>query len=172
MPSELFLVMLQVSWKVKFATDDKVRRYSSIFIHLTHLTYFFSNSSRIRALLKSLGETRLLLRPHDVSISVTVTTTLAEHHRRTILLGHSLESDLRALQLSHPRCIDTALIFHHPRGRPLRPGLVWLARKWLGRTIQDRGPGGHDPRRGCGGLCGAEIKNGAYPSRRVAASES
>ena len=85
----------------------------------------------------------------------------------TILLGHSLESDLRALQLSHPHCIDTALIFHHPRGRPLKPGLAWLTRKWLGRTIQDRGPGGHDPEedaRACIDLLKAKIKNGTVPT--------
>ena len=101
----------------------------------------------------------------------SITTTLADvqAHLRTlitpstILVGHSLESDLRALQLSHPRCIDTALIFHHPRGRPLKPGLAWLTRKWLGRTIQDRGPGGHDPEedaRACVDLLKAKIKNG------------
>ncbi|KAH8999593.1 hypothetical protein EDB86DRAFT_2908694 [Lactarius hatsudake] len=100
-----------------------------------------------------------------------VTTTLADvqTHLRTlinpstILLGHSLESDLRALQLAHPRCIDTALLFHHPRGRPLKPGLAWLTRKWLGRTIQDRGPGGHNPEedaRACIDLLKAKIKNG------------
>jgi hypothetical protein len=38
--------------------------------------------------------------------------------------------------------------------RPLKLGLAWFARKWLGRTIQDRGPGGHDPLRGCVSLCG------------------
>ncbi|KAN0141729.1 hypothetical protein V8E53_000191, partial [Lactarius tabidus] len=27
-------------------------------------------------------------------------------------------------KLSHPRCIDTALIFHDPRGRPLKPALA------------------------------------------------
>ncbi|KAF8462662.1 hypothetical protein DFH94DRAFT_831793 [Russula ochroleuca] len=101
----------------------------------------------------------------------SVTTTLADVQAHlstlitpsTILIGHSLESDLRALQLSHPRCIDTALIFHHPRGRPLKPGLAWLTRKWLGRTIQDRGPGGHDPEedaRACVDLLKAKIKNG------------
>ena len=82
----------------------------------------------------------------------------------TILVGHSLESDLRALQIAHPLCIDTALIFHHPRGRPLKPGLAWLTRKWLGRTIQDRGPGGHNPEedaRACVDLLKAKIKNGA-----------
>jgi hypothetical protein len=56
-------------------------------------------------------------------------------------LGHS---DPRALKLLHGRCIDTALLFHHPRGRPLKPGLAWLTRKWIGHIIQDRGPGGHN----------------------------
>lgn len=62
-----------------------------------------------------------------------------------ILLGHSLESDLKALKLCHPYCIDTALMYHHPRGRPLKPGLAWLTKKWCGREIQARGEGGHDP---------------------------
>ncbi|KAJ2920031.1 hypothetical protein MD484_g489, partial [Candolleomyces efflorescens] len=62
-----------------------------------------------------------------------------------ILMGHSLESDLRALKLCHPYCIDTALMYHHPRGRPLKPGLAWLTKKWCGREIQTRGEGGHDP---------------------------
>jgi len=34
---------------------------------------------------------------------------------RTILLGHSLESDLKALKLRHPWCIDTAVLFKHPK---------------------------------------------------------
>ncbi|KAF8626807.1 hypothetical protein AX17_006464 [Amanita inopinata Kibby_2008] len=69
----------------------------------------------------------------------------ATSHLTPILLGHSLESDLKALKISHPYCIDTALIYHHPRGRPLKPGLAWLTRKWCGREIQNRGDGGHDP---------------------------
>ncbi|KAG7096805.1 hypothetical protein E1B28_004214 [Marasmius oreades] len=62
-----------------------------------------------------------------------------------ILLGHSLESDLKALKICHPFCIDTAIIYHHPRGRPLKPGLAWLTKKWCNREIQTRGEGGHDP---------------------------
>ncbi|KAI0043270.1 ribonuclease H [Auriscalpium vulgare] len=80
-----------------------------------------------------------------------------------ILLGHSLESDLRALKLSHPRCIDTALIYHHPRGRPLKPGLAWLTKKWCGREIQNRGEGGHDPEedaRACISLLRKKVSNG------------
>ena len=79
-----------------------------------------------------------------------------------VLLGHSLESDLCALKLRHGRCIDTALVYHHPRGRPLKPGLAWLTRKWCGREIQARGEGGHDPEedaRACAELLRRKIEN-------------
>ncbi|KAH7907300.1 hypothetical protein BJ138DRAFT_1014736 [Hygrophoropsis aurantiaca] len=82
----------------------------------------------------------------------------------SILVGHSLESDLKALKIAHPRCIDTALIYHHPRGRPLKPGLAWLTRKWAGREIQTRGEGGHDPEedaRACIDLLKLKVGNGA-----------
>ncbi|KIR50845.1 RNA exonuclease 1 [Cryptococcus gattii Ru294] len=61
----------------------------------------------------------------------------------TILLGHSLECDLNVLRIRHPLCIDTALIYKHPRGPPFKPGLKWLAQKWLQRDIQV-GENGHD----------------------------
>ncbi|KAI9449037.1 hypothetical protein BJY52DRAFT_291196 [Lactarius psammicola] len=81
-----------------------------------------------------------------------VTTTLNMHTRfRTlikplaILLAHSLEPDLHALQLAHQRCIDTALLFHHPCSRPLKLGLAWVTRKYLGHIAENRGPGRHRP---------------------------
>ncbi|KAG5349445.1 hypothetical protein C0989_003902 [Termitomyces sp. Mn162] len=80
-----------------------------------------------------------------------------------ILLGHSLESDLTALKICHPRCIDTALMYHHPRGRPLKPGLAWLTKKWCGREIQTRGDGGHDPEedaRACISLLHKKLESG------------
>ncbi|KAN0141690.1 hypothetical protein V8E53_000152 [Lactarius tabidus] len=64
----------------------------------------------------------------------------------TILVGRSLESESNAVKF-HLRCIDTALIFHHPCGRPLKPGLARLTRKWLGRIIQDCGPSRHHPKK-------------------------
>ncbi|KAL2070916.1 hypothetical protein VTL71DRAFT_13942 [Oculimacula yallundae] len=86
-----------------------------------------------------------------------VTTTLADIqkklvsilHPRAILIGHSLNSDLNALRLTHPFIIDTALIYPHPRGPPLKSSLKWLAQKYLNREIQKghgtTGPGaGHD----------------------------
>jgi len=100
-----------------------------------------------------------------------VTTTLSTVQQKllelitsqTILLGHSLESDLRALKFAHPRCIDTALMYHHPRGRPLKPGLAWLTKKWCHREIQARGEGGHDPEedaRACIELLKKKVTNG------------
>jgi RNA exonuclease 1 len=106
-----------------------------------------------------------------------INTTLAEVQDRLlkllsppsaptpILLGHSLESDLKALKLCHPFCIDTAIVYHHPRGRPLKPGLAWLTKKWCGREIQTRGEGGHDPEedaRACLDLLKKKIENGKY----------
>lgn len=57
----------------------------------------------------------------------------------SILVGHSLESDLKAL------CSDTALMFPLPRGQLLEPGLAWVAKKWCHHKIQTCGEGEHDP---------------------------
>ncbi|KAL5508716.1 hypothetical protein ACEPAG_4801 [Sanghuangporus baumii] len=65
--------------------------------------------------------------------------------------------------LAHSRCIDTALLYHHPRGRPLKPRLAWLTKKWCGREIQNRGEGGHDAEedaRACIELLPRKLKGG------------
>lgn len=82
-----------------------------------------------------------------------VTTTLQDIQKKlvsiftpqTILIGHSLNSDLNALKLTHPFIIDTALLFPHPRGPPLKSSLKWLSQKYLSREIQKgHGSTGHD----------------------------
>lgn len=81
-----------------------------------------------------------------------VTTTLRDIqeklldilHPRTILLGHSLESDTKALQIAHPFIVDTSILFPHPRGPPLKSSLKWLAQKYLSREIQKGGADGHN----------------------------
>jgi RNA exonuclease 1 len=60
-----------------------------------------------------------------------------------VLVGHSLESDLNALKMTHPFIVDTALLYPHPRGLPLRSSLKFLANKYLKREIQ-QGTNGHD----------------------------
>ncbi|ETS01316.1 exonuclease [Trichoderma reesei RUT C-30] len=81
-----------------------------------------------------------------------VTTTLRDIqkklldilHPRTILVGHSLESDTKAIQLAHPFIVDTSIIYPHPRGAPLKSSLKWLAQKYLSREIQKGGALGHN----------------------------
>lgn len=82
-----------------------------------------------------------------------VTTTLQDIQQmllsiltpHTILIGHSLNSDLNALKFTHPFIIDTALLFPHPRGPPLKSSLKWLSQKYLSREIQKgHGSTGHD----------------------------
>ncbi|KAF9954991.1 hypothetical protein BGZ72_004114 [Mortierella alpina] len=81
-----------------------------------------------------------------------VTTRLSDVQRKlqelvtydTILVGHSLENDMKVLKHAHPFIIDTAMVYHHTRGPPFRPSLKWLAQKWLSKKIQTGGELGHD----------------------------
>ncbi|KAJ1553480.1 RNA exonuclease 3, partial [Nowakowskiella sp. JEL0078] len=61
----------------------------------------------------------------------------------TILVGHGLENDLKALRLTHEKIIDTAVIFPHPKSFPFKYSLRILAEKILKKTIQ-QGTKGHD----------------------------
>jgi len=54
----------------------------------------------------------------------------------TILIGHALDNDLRALRLVHRRVVDTAALFPHSRGLPYRRALRDLTKEHLGRSIQ------------------------------------
>ncbi len=44
----------------------------------------------------------------------------------TVLCGHSLENDLRRLQMMHPTCVDTVLLYPHDKGPPYRTKLSSL----------------------------------------------
>ncbi|XP_077331948.1 RNA exonuclease 1 homolog isoform X1 [Lithobates pipiens] len=61
----------------------------------------------------------------------------------TILLGHSLESDLFALKLIHLTVVDTAVVFPHRLGLPYKRALRSLMADHLKRIIQDSVEG-HD----------------------------
>jgi RNA exonuclease 1 len=76
-----------------------------------------------------------------------VTTTLKQIHQelltlfndKTILIGHSLDSDLRALKMIHDTICDTTMIFPHKRGLPFRRALRNLTAEYLKEIIQDNG---------------------------------
>ncbi|XP_023345430.1 uncharacterized protein LOC111714529 isoform X2 [Eurytemora carolleeae] len=61
----------------------------------------------------------------------------------SILIGHGLENDLRALNLLHLNVIDTSLVFPHFYGLPYRRSLRTLVSSYLKRDIQGNA-WGHD----------------------------
>ncbi|CAG4955940.1 unnamed protein product [Colias eurytheme] len=62
----------------------------------------------------------------------------------TILIGHALDNDLRALKLLHSAVVDTCALYPHSRGFPLRRSLRALSQELLGRSVQ-RSSSGHSP---------------------------
>ncbi|GFN95038.1 RNA exonuclease 1-like protein [Plakobranchus ocellatus] len=62
---------------------------------------------------------------------------------KTILMGHSLESDLVALKLIHSTVVDTSLVFPHRLGLPYKRALRHLMLDHLHKIIQSD-EGGHD----------------------------
>uniref|UniRef100_A0A914W4T4 Exonuclease domain-containing protein n=1 Tax=Plectus sambesii TaxID=2011161 RepID=A0A914W4T4_9BILA len=58
-----------------------------------------------------------------------------------ILLGHSLEFDLRALKMSHPYIIDLSFAYNISGTRNLKSSLQTLASVFLGQSIQDSSKG-------------------------------
>jgi RNA exonuclease 1 len=78
-----------------------------------------------------------------------VTTTVDDIQKKILsivssddyLIGHSLENDLQVMRLRHPKIVDTALVFEHPRGPPFKSSLKYLTKQYLNRVIQE---GEHD----------------------------
>ncbi|XP_037891689.1 RNA exonuclease 1 homolog [Glossina fuscipes] len=64
-------------------------------------------------------------------------------HSNTILIGHSLESDLKALKLIHSVVVDTSVLFPHKMGPPKKRALKTLCIENLKRIIQEN-ESGHD----------------------------
>ncbi|KMQ90467.1 rna exonuclease 1-like protein [Lasius niger] len=81
----------------------------------------------------------------------TVTTTILDVQAtlltmfsdKTILVGHSLESDFKALRLLHDTVVDTSIIFPHKNGYPQKRALKNLCSEYLRKLIQND-IGGHD----------------------------
>nr|CAG4650757.1 EOG090X01LQ [Simocephalus serrulatus] len=68
---------------------------------------------------------------------------LSKFSDKTILIGHSFDSDLRALRMIHDTVIDTSVVFPHSRGPPYKKALRTLCGDILQKIIQND-VGGHD----------------------------
>ncbi|EDW16809.1 RNA exonuclease 1 homolog [Drosophila mojavensis] len=64
-------------------------------------------------------------------------------HAKTVLVGHSLESDMKALKLIHDVIVDTSVLFPHKMGLPKKRALKTLCIENLKRIIQEN-EAGHD----------------------------
>lgn len=64
---------------------------------------------------------------------------LSMFHSKTILIGHSLESDLLALKLIHDVVVDTSILYPHKMGPPMKRALKTLCIENLKRIIQEDG---------------------------------
>lgn len=85
------------------------------------------------------GITEESLSPISTSLRDVQAVLLSMFHSRTILIGHSLESDLKALKLIHGVVVDTSVLFPHKMGPPKKRALKTLCIENLKRIIQEDG---------------------------------
>ncbi|XP_035699271.1 RNA exonuclease 1 homolog [Branchiostoma floridae] len=79
----------------------------------------------------------------ETSIRDVQAVLLSMFSADTILLGHSLESDLLSLKIIHSKVVDTSVVFPHKMGPPFKRALRTLMNEFLQKIIQND-VGGHD----------------------------
>ncbi|KAI0136659.1 hypothetical protein BJ170DRAFT_699106 [Xylariales sp. AK1849] len=89
------------------------------------------------------GITKEMIDPVTTTLKDIQAKLLDILHPHTIIVGHSLDSDFKALQITHPFIVDTALLYPHNRGPPLKNSLKFLCQRFLKREIQ-KGTLGHN----------------------------
>lgn len=71
-----------------------------------------------------------------LDVQATLLTIFSD---KTILVGHSLESDFKALKLLHDTVVDTSVMFPHRYGYPQKRALKNLCSEYLRKIIQNDG---------------------------------
>ncbi|EDW98469.1 RNA exonuclease 1 homolog [Drosophila yakuba] len=89
------------------------------------------------------GITEAMLSNETRSIRDVQAVLMSMFHAKSVLVGHSLESDLKALKLIHDVVVDTSVLFPHKMGPPKKRALKTLCIENLKRIIQEN-EAGHD----------------------------
>lgn len=85
------------------------------------------------------GITAQMLEREQRTLRDVQAVLLSMFHARTVLIGHSLDSDLKALRLIHDVVVDTSVLYPHKMGPPKKRALKTLCIENLGRIIQESG---------------------------------
>ncbi|BFF92462.1 RNA exonuclease 1 homolog [Drosophila madeirensis] len=89
------------------------------------------------------GITEAMLAKESRTLRDVQAVLMSMFHAKTILVGHSLESDLKALKIIHDVVVDTSVLFPHKMGPPKKRALKTLCIENLKRIIQEN-EAGHD----------------------------
>ncbi|KAG4075880.1 hypothetical protein HA402_003706 [Bradysia odoriphaga] len=89
------------------------------------------------------GITEKLLENETRTLRDIQAVLLSMFHSKTILIGHSLDSDMKALKLIHDVYVDTSILYPHKMGPPKKRALKTLCIENLKRIIQED-DSGHD----------------------------
>eukprot|EP00968_Pinguiococcus_pyrenoidosus_P012964 scaffold1160_cov261-Pinguiococcus_pyrenoidosus.AAC.11 len=95
-------------------------------------------------LTKYSGITKEILDGTRVTFAQARAAVLRLLRRQDVLVGHSLENDLKCLRIAHRRIVDTSILYAHPQGPPRRASLKWLAKTYLDQQIHADEQAGHD----------------------------
>lgn len=85
------------------------------------------------------GITEAMLSKETRTLRDVQAVLMSMFHAKTVLVGHSLESDLKALKLIHDVVVDTSVLFPHKMGPPKKRALKTLCIENLKRIIQENG---------------------------------
>lgn len=116
----------------------QLTRVSVVDLHLQTIfdTYVLPRDDITDYLTEYSGITAATLKHVTVTFDQARVAILRILNRDMVLVGHSLENDLKALKICHMNCVDTAVLFPHPSGFPYRNKLKYLSAKILKIQIQ------------------------------------
>lgn len=97
------------------------------------------HSSCISYLYRFSGISEETLRNESRTIRDVQAVLLSMFNSKTVLIGHSLESDLKVLKLIHDVVVDTSILFPHKMGPPKKRALKTLCIENLKKIIQEDG---------------------------------